>query len=132
MDTKYIYTYNRTCRVCNRPFSTSHYNAKHCSSECISKAISASRKVYTPEQETQAIALRRQGMSNPDISEQLGMGIPFLKKLFRIGGVKLTPEQKRVILAHRWQDHNPIREDTCIGITSYLQLLDKPQDNLCP
>jgi hypothetical protein len=121
-----VYTYNKVCPICNQGFITHRYATKICSPACISRKISQSRTKYTKEQEDQALNLRFQGMPLPEISSQLNMGIPFLKKLIQKNKAYLTEVQKKNIIISRWKDHTPIINGTkkCTKCSQWLDVIN--------
>jgi hypothetical protein len=125
MGKNYTYTYERVCEVCKKNFTTHRPSTKLCSKACISLKISQSRVKYTKQQQDQALALRSQGLSIPEISKQLHIGIPFLKKLIQKNKAYLTPEQKKKLIPSRWHNHEPIINNTkkCTKCKAILDII---------
>lgn len=68
-----------------------------------------SKVKYTEEIKQEAIRLRLEGLSAPEITELTGMGKESQNKLFRERNIKMSPEAAAKARERRWLNHEPVQ-----------------------
>ena len=105
---KYKYEYKKFCEICNKLFITTKFETKTCSRECSTTLSSAGKIKYTLEQKSQAIELRKRGITLPVISKDVNVKVSTLEKWFREEGIVLSKEQYKInTLGARWKNYEP-------------------------
>lgn len=107
---KYVYTYEKNCEICSKQFITKNYSAKICSKECVSVKLSKNQQKYTEEQIAKAIELKLTGLTYKEIEKITSIKKPSQEKIYRERNIRLTEEQKGVLLKNRWKDYDPIKD----------------------